>query len=80
MLTTESAARKDLSTARHGVELQHRHFSFIAAVIAGFPTIDQPGGIPRKMRETLVERFADACAQSNPRFDRCRFLKACGVS
>ncbi len=77
MLTTESAARKDLSTARHGVELQHRHFSFIAAVIAAMPS---HAASLRAQRESCASAFADACARSNPRFDRGRFLKACGVS
>ena len=69
-LTMQSANRKDISTARHGVELQHRHFSFIAAVIA---EIADP-----VERHNIAVRFGDACCRSNPRFDYSRFMKACG--
>lgn len=68
-LTEQNATRKDLNTARYGVELQHRHFSFIAAVIKD---------MPKAIRTETALRFADACAGSNPRFDRRRFLLACG--
>lgn len=30
-------------------------------------------------RRTIAERLADGFAQDNPRFNRARFLKACGV-
>ena len=70
-LTCESANRKDLNTAKHGVELQHRHYSFIAAVIRDIPIAHG--------RADTAERFAQACAGSNPRFDRRRFMTACGV-
>jgi hypothetical protein len=75
-LTSQAANRKDLSTAQNGVELQHRHFSFIAAVIAAMP--DHAPSL-RAQRASCASAFADACTQSNPRFDRARFLKACGV-
>lgn len=32
------------------------------------------------MRDRLAGMFADELAQTNPQFDRARFLKACGVS
>lgn len=76
MLTNQAANRKDLSTARHGVELQHRHFSFIAAVIAEMP--DHAATL-RTQKRSVALSFADACSRSNPRFDYGRFLKACGV-
>lgn len=70
MLTIEAAARKDRTTGQN-VELQHRHFAFIAAVLAD---------LDRDMTVLdVVDAFAYACATSNPRFDRARFLKACGV-
>ena len=71
-LKTESANRKDLNTAKHGVELQHRHFSFIAATIAEVSDSN-------RLRSFMAEHFANACAATNPRFDRARFLKACGA-
>jgi hypothetical protein len=34
----------------------------------------------KKVRKTVAEVNADACAKSNPRFDKSRFFAACGVS
>lgn len=31
-------------------------------------------------RETIALDFAEHCATDNPRFDRARFLKACGIA
>lgn len=31
------------------------------------------------MRRTIARNLADTCALENPRFDRARFLTACGV-
>lgn len=66
-LTTESALRKDRTSAQ-GATMEHRHFAFIANVLRD---------VPPKQRKAIVERFAQACAGSNPRFDRERFLTAC---
>lgn len=71
MLTRESATRKDRTTGQ-SAELQHRHFAFIAAVIKDAPASSSEV-------EFWGKYFADACAGSNPRFDRRRFLAACGV-
>ena len=71
MLTRESAARKDSTTAA-SAELQHRHFAFIAATINGI-------GFSREEKRIIAERFAEACARTNPRFDHARFMAACGV-
>lgn len=68
-LTPQAANRKDQSTARHGVTLQHRHFAFIAGVIARHPVAHE--------RVTMYAAFVDACERSNPRFDRGRFRAAC---
>ena len=62
--------RKDVRTAKKGVELQHRHFAFIAATIASMHGCNA-------YRMTIAEDFAKACAATNPRFDRNRFLAAC---
>lgn len=32
------------------------------------------------MRRTVANNVADVCAQANPRFDRARFLAACGIA
>jgi hypothetical protein len=61
---------KDARTANNGVELQHRHFSFIAATIKAMPD-DQ-------IRYACAQQFVAACAKTNSKFDRARFLAACG--
>lgn len=72
--------RKDTRTAANGVTLEHRHFAFIAATLAAC----EPGGgdyseAEHQQWQDTVTAFAGACAASNPRFDRARFLSACGV-
>lgn len=74
MLTIESAARKDRTTGA-SAELQHRHFAFIAAVIAAMPS---HAASLRAQKSSVANSFAEACARTNPRFDRRRFMKACG--
>lgn len=77
-LTQSSAFSKDTRTAQYGVKLQHRHFSFIAAVLKEtMPTACSPDLWMQHIK--MVDAFTDACARSNPRFDRVRFRKACGV-
>ena len=71
MLTTESAARKD-RTSGNVAKLEHRHFAFIAATI-------QDMELSREAKWRMIDAFADACAATNPRFDRNRFLTACGA-
>ena len=69
-LSTQAAMSKDKLSGKH-VELQHRHFSFIAAVIAEIPD--------RMKRLEMAFMFADACSETNKAFDRERFMRACGV-
>lgn len=51
--------------------MTRRHFDFIAHVIRDLP-VDDKGFV--------AEAFAIALRQTNPRFDKVRFLKACDVS
>ena len=74
-LSTQAARSKDKQTARAGVELQHRHFSFIAATIKDAAN----AGLTANQIAELSLHFATACAVTNPHFDRDRFLKACGT-
>lgn len=75
MLTNESAIRKD-KTSGTSATLEHRHFAFIAATIEAMP--DHAASL-RAQKRSCALAFADACASSNPRFDRARFLRACGL-
>lgn len=68
MLKPEAALRKDRGNAKQAV-LEHRHYAVIAGVIrAGFGGAD---------RAVVANIFATNLAETNPRFDRARFLKAC---
>lgn len=69
--------RKDIRTASNGVTLEHRHFAFIAATIDAMPHHSES---LRAHKSSVANAFADACAQTNPRFDRHHFLMACSVS
>jgi len=52
--------------------MTRKHFRMLAEVIAHIEN-------PVERRE-LAEKIAADCAKSNPRFDRSKFLKACGVT
>lgn len=52
--------------------MTRQHFELIARVLREAP-VDIVGW------HILVQRFADELAAENPRFDRERFLRACGV-
>jgi hypothetical protein len=52
--------------------MSRRHFELIAATIKALPA-DCYGS------DQIAKAFADALRAENPRFDRSRFLKACGT-
>lgn len=68
-LKPETAKRKDIAFGLG--EMQHRHFVTIAAIIAAMPR--------DLLTRSVAEHFADNLRATNPRFDRKRFLVACGV-
>lgn len=55
--------------------MQHRHFATVATIIK---SLEDPS-ISKRDRHTLARHFADELAGTNPRFDRQRFLAACGL-
>jgi len=67
----ETMARKDARTAETLPVFQHRHFAAIAAVFAAGQD-EGPG-------YSSAHEMANMLQRSNPRFDRARFLRACGV-
>lgn len=70
MLSTEAASRKD---ARTGISpMQHRNFTTIATIISEL-------NLDKNVRFDVARQFADRLAFTNPKFDRQRFLVACGV-
>lgn len=71
-LSTKAALCKDNRTTG---TMQHRHFATIARVINRLHTRK-----PDRLTSGMVASFfADALAETNPRFDRERFLRACGT-
>jgi len=75
-LTKKTAYRKDINCGI--ADMQHRHFATIATIIR---EIDE-GLIPCSedaTRKFMAELFADRLGATNPKFDRRRFLMACGV-
>ena len=68
-LSPNAAMRKD-RTAKVPA-MQHRHFAYIAQTIA---KIHQP-----KARELAAYEFAIAMMDTNPNFDRSRFISACNL-
>lgn len=82
-LTTESAARKDRIAER--ATFQHRHFATIADTLrrrlTRAPTMAATivhGGVALWSALDICEIFADELGATNPKFDRDRFMRACG--
>jgi len=71
VLSQHSALRKDRTNGANA-KLEHRHFAFIASVIKGL-------GLEGSEQRHVAKCFAAACERTNPRFDRARFLNACGT-
>ena len=51
--------------------MSKKHFELLARNIS---TVCDP-----QIRKAMARLVADACAQSNSRFDQVRFYRACGV-
>lgn len=73
MLTDQAALNKDRRTGK--APMQHRHFATIASIIAGMNPISPNA---QGYKQALIEHFADELRGTNPRFNRERFIKACG--
>jgi len=56
-----------------------RHFESIAAIIAYEHRLARGAARPEGLTENIAHKLADYFANENPRFDRQRFLVACGV-
>lgn len=54
-----------------------KHFQVLAANLRTLSTLLHTSQ-QREVWRKCVENVADTCAESNPRFDRTRFLYACG--
>jgi len=74
-LSNTAALNKDQLGAKHPATMQHRHFAVIAGVLAD---LGPNQGVFPNQNLAICQHFADGLAESNPKFDRARFLKACG--
>lgn len=54
--------------------LTRQHFETVALILKAYPH-----GAPTASQAKLAEAFCDMFEADNPRFERGRFLKACGV-
>lgn len=74
-LTTSSALRKDTAMPS-GNSMQHRHFATVANILQR-----RFVKTPHHVRSALdiCEVFADELAATNPKFNRARFMRACGL-
>ena len=67
-----TAMRKDKVTGKSVTTMQHRHFAFIANVIA-------TSGERSEDKRRWANYFAHDLEKTNPNFDRARFFSAVGV-
>lgn len=59
--------------------MSRKDYQAIAAAIKSqTPLADESTASPMFWLERIAMRLADTLAQDNPRFDRARFLAACG--
>jgi hypothetical protein len=79
MLTPESTLRKDRANAAKTATFEHRHFAVIAGIIREELEHGVCGEDQRDAVRNVADRFARRLVNTNPRFDRTRFLKACGI-
>jgi hypothetical protein len=70
--------------------MTRKDYAAIAAIIRPYTAISPPpdpdddyaavaNGATSQAARIIAHRLADHCAQDNPRFDRARFLAACGA-
>lgn len=71
-MTNHSALAKDKRNAKADV-MQHRHFAVVAGIIAELD-VDYP------QRCIIADQFARKLADTNAKFNRARFLAACGIN
>lgn len=72
-LKPQAAHRKDL-TAGIG-PMEHRHFATVATIIREMGDGAMP--VDRATREMVAYHFAERLRETNPNFDKGRFLRAC---
>ncbi len=59
--------------------MTRKDYELIAERISSSREADARNGREEELLDSVSRRLADALASENPRFDRERFLRACGV-
>jgi len=70
-LSTNAAKNKDLRNV--GSEMQHRHFATVAGIIRNLN-----GSMSKEDVKLVAEHFSADLKNTNAKFDKKRFLAACG--
>lgn len=78
-LKAGAALRKDQTNA-FASSMEHRHFATIAAILKELTPARDKLSLSLTTHRYICRLFADRLATTNPRFDRSRFLAACGVT
>lgn len=60
--------------------MTRKDYQAIAATIAEAKEARPGSSTPEATREYIANRLADALAADNPRFNRAKFLAACGAT
>jgi len=66
-----------LNNTEKGLTMTRKHFQAIADTISRHCC---DANVTPEEQRRLAESFSDLCASTNPRFNRSRFIEACGVS
>jgi len=74
-----TAMRKDKVTGKSVTTMQHRHFAFIATVLASNKPDASPVTPEYGQWRSTINAFAYNLEKTNPNFDRARFFSAVGV-
>ena len=56
--------------------MSRKHFKAAAAILSNYSDVTGPA---KSIVREIANEFADLFADENPRFDRERFLAACGL-
>lgn len=72
-LSANAALNKDKATGK--ATMEHRHFATVAAIIKSLDDSMTLGDVKQ-----VAEHFASELKATNPRFDRNRFMIACGFN
>ncbi len=68
-----------LESGENQMSLTRKDFRALAAIVERIEVLCLPGAYGKIMKEQIAYDLVDFCAGQNPRFNRSKFLEACGV-